>query len=72
MEYWNIILGFILIILVYCFYLNIIKNNQVKEGFEMDNENNNKIQKLIEIKDSNFFSSKIWDNYNILSNNFLC
>ena len=27
------------------------------------------LQKLIEIKDSNFFSSKIWDNYNILSNN---
>ena len=68
MEYLNIFLGFILIIIVYCFYLNIIQKNTKIEGFA--DTNNNIIKKLIESKDNSFFSAKVWDNYNVLSNKY--
>jgi hypothetical protein len=74
MELWNIILGFIIIIIIYCFYLNIINKYNKIEGFTTSSNKidslinpSNKIQKLIETNDSNAFTIKLWDNYNVLS-----
>ncbi len=74
MELWNIILGFIIIIIIYCFYLNIINKYNKVEGFASTSNaidslinQENKIQKLIDTRESSLFTIKLWDNFNVLS-----
>ena len=82
LEYWNIILGIVIIIIVYYVYLNNTKNsknnNKNIETFQSQcnsssgnssggSDSGNTIEKLIETKENNNFNARIWDNQSYLS-----
>ena len=63
LEYWNIILGIVIVIIVYFIYLN----NKNIEGFEDNSNSSNQIEQLINSQENNNFNTRIWDNQNYLS-----